>query len=202
MNELDSAIFHAIHNGGLRELRSALAAGANPNVRGLDGERPLTLAARHPRGARLVKVLLEHGARVEFMNAVGQTPLMVAVVARGRETARLLLEAGANVNRINRKRETALTYSVVWRRLKLVDLLLQHGADVELPPPPGWSPLMYAALEGDSRIVALLLKAGANRKRKDRYGRTAHMIAREAHRWTASRLLERPIVSRARVAPG
>lgn len=191
MKKMDHALFHALHDGRLHKIRSALAAGANPNIRGLDGERPLTLVARHARGSQIVKVLLEHGARVEFMNQVGQSPLMVAAAAGRHANARLLLKAGADVNRINRKRETALTYAVVWRRLKLVDLLLQHGADAELPPPPDWSPLMHAAFEGDLRIVAFLLRSGARPNRKDGYGRSARMIAQEGNRRAVIRLLGR-----------
>lgn len=189
MSQMDRVFVDALHEGHLHELRSALAAGADPNARGLDGERPLTLAAFHARGSRLVKVLLEHGARTDLMNDVGHTPLMVAAAAGRQTTARLLLEAGTDVNRVNRKRETALTYAVVWRRLKLVDLLLHHGADVELPRRPNWSPLMYAAFEGDVQIAELLLRCGANRRRTDGYGRSARMIAHEARRRGVMRLL-------------
>jgi uncharacterized protein len=188
----DRRLSRAIENGDLTAVRSALDAGAHPDRRGPNGERPLTAAAGAPRGTHLARAILQRGAQVNLMNAVWQTPLMIAAAQGRLAMARLLLKAGADADRVNRRQESALTYAVVWRRFKLVDILLQHGADVELPPPPGWSPLMYAALEGDSRVAALLLASGANPQRKDGYGRSARTIALERHPGAVIRLLADP----------
>jgi ankyrin repeat protein len=99
----------AIENGDLAGVRSALDAGAHPDFRGPYGERPLTAAVVSPRGTHLVRALLQQGARVELMNAVWQTPLMIAAAQGRLPIARLLLETGANPNRVTcRSRERAM----------------------------------------------------------------------------------------------
>lgn len=177
-----------MREGDLELAQAALAAGAKPNRRGEDGERPLTAAARWAKAAGLVKGLLERGARVDSTNATGHTPLMIAAAAGSARTAGILLEAGAEVDRVNRNQETALTYAVVWRKPKLVELLLAWGADVEQRE-LRWSPLMYAANERDPKSIALLLAFGADPRRTDESGRTAYDIASEPRYGRTSRAL-------------
>jgi ankyrin repeat protein len=175
---VDGHLSSALAEGDLVLAQAAIAAGANPNRRGPDGERPLTAAARWGGAAAVVKSLLARGARVDFMNATSQTPLMIASAAGRLAIARLLLGAGADADRANRNQETALTYAVVWQKPKLIELLLHAGADVEQRS-LSWSPLMHAANAGDPRAVALLLEFGADAGRTDQWGRTAYDIARE-----------------------
>ena len=58
-------------------------------------------------------------------------------------------------------------------------LLLAAGANVDKQNDYGSTPLIYAASNGKIEVVKELLKAGANKKLKDKRGRTAYDYARK-----------------------
>lgn len=72
-----------------------LGRGANPNVKDVQGNAPLHIAARlgFVEGANL---LLGQGAQVNLANNSGETPLIVAVQRRDIPMVRLLLANGAD----------------------------------------------------------------------------------------------------------
>jgi len=72
----DQWLLPALREGDLDLAQAALQTGAKPNLRGPDGERPLTAAARWAKASGLVKGLLERGARVDGTNGTWHTPRM------------------------------------------------------------------------------------------------------------------------------
>lgn len=155
---------------------AALDAGADPNTVDEFGERPLTTLAAQPRAQRLIRYLLECGAKPQLMNRHGQTPLMIAC-ARGLMLNVRTLAPATELDQINRRGETALTYAMVWNRPKVAEYLLREGASANLPPAPRWSPLMHAACHGRQRVSRLLLRYGADPLRVDGFSQTAAQIA-------------------------
>jgi uncharacterized protein len=155
---------------------AALDSGADPNAVDEFGERPLTILAEQPRAQRLIRYLMECGAKPQLTNRYGQTPLMVAC-ARGLMLNVRTLGPATKLDQINRRGETALTYAIVWNRHNVVEYLLKEGASADCPPAPRWSPLMYAAFHGRHRASRLLLRYGANPLRVDGFSQTAAQIA-------------------------
>ncbi len=77
---------------------------------GRSSGRPLTLAAKKYRGAAMVRLLLERGAKVDGTDLLGRTGLMRAAEHGWLETVELLLAHGADPNRATpgSKPQTAL----------------------------------------------------------------------------------------------
>lgn len=94
-NNGESPLVTAIVQGANEDVVAALlAAGADVNEAGGDGDTPLALAVA--RGdAKLVARLLSHGARVEVAGADGMTPLQLARDADDSGIIELLRQAGA-----------------------------------------------------------------------------------------------------------
>ena len=98
---------------------------------------PLTKASRLGKYA-IAEHLLCAGASVEFVNGLGRTPLMEAVLYRNTDICRLLLIHGANVNaRCKGNRYEALHY-VAGRGSSsdVAAFLIKHGAEPYNPTNP------------------------------------------------------------------
>ena len=105
-----SALWNAVRDGKLEEVRRLLADHADPNASDDEGWTPLHIAAQNG-GVDATKLLLEHGANPNSIDHHGNGPLWYA----GNEVARintrtqgsfdvlgLLLRAGADENFKNR----------------------------------------------------------------------------------------------------
>ena len=151
---------------GLDVIRLLLEAGANPNLqlklfppyrnqgndRGLDGmltigTTPLLRAAK-ALDAPAVKLLVEHGARLDLPNNRGITPVMAAAgmgstdadtrgyyttedtPQRSVDTLKILLDAGADVNSRGPRGLTPLHEAARWGWNAAVQYLVDRGADL------------------------------------------------------------------------
>jgi len=77
------------------------------------------------------QLILENGAEdsLEESTAIGDTPLMGAVLNNHLEIAELFLDYGAQINARDNYGHTALMYAAENHRIPLIKLLLEHGAD-------------------------------------------------------------------------
>ena len=78
-----------------------------------------------------IKVLLEHGAKVDKSDVKAQTPLFVATVNQHWECAKILLEAGADPNGDEKNLCTPLAVMAQRGYYDGIKLLCRYGADTE-----------------------------------------------------------------------
>merc|ERR550519_2028593 len=108
-------------------------------------------------------------------NKKGETALQTAVIKGEETTVRRLLEAGACPNTRDNAGWTPLHEAR--GRPELVEMLLEAGA---LPSVPAgddrMTALHEAALAGQVEVVRLLVRHGADRKARDRMGRTPSQL--------------------------
>jgi ankyrin repeat protein len=151
---------------GLDVIRMLLEAGANPNLqlklfppyrnqgndRGLDGmltigSTPLLRAAK-ALDAPAVRLLVDHGAKLDLPNNRGITPIMAAAgmgstdadtrgyytaedtAQRSVDTLKILLDAGADVNSKSPQGLTPLHEAARWGWNAAVQFLVDRGADL------------------------------------------------------------------------
>ena len=146
--------------------------------------------------AEMVKLLLDHDARVNLQDQDGQSALMRAVCNESPNyhlIVSLLLKAGAQVNMQDHRGETALSVAVTKGRVNEVRLLLKHGTDINLQDNTGSTVLMKAVnfydpiwdeksrTAHDERksliLVRTLLENGAKVDIRNGKGRSALMMA-------------------------
>jgi len=91
-----------------------------------------------------VRLLLDHGANIEWQDELGGTPLMQAVnyshgglpIPGHAEVVRLLLARGANVNHARKDGLTALRWARRNENAEIIRILLDAGADPKPPTKP------------------------------------------------------------------
>ena len=174
-----------------------VGAGADVNARSSDMRTALMIAARRPGNSATVKLLLEHGAKVNPNPHPGaeSSPLIEAAGAGDATTVELLLTHGAEVkdsgemaleqalnvrcvrcaDKIAAKGLTKQDYTVALNdTVHLLDaatakMMIERGADVNTVDPMGRTPLMYAAASDllPLDVVKLLVEHGADVNARD-----------------------------------
>ncbi len=140
---------------------AALAAGADPNLRGPDGTTAVMYAA-YNGDAALVAALVEAGADVTLANAFGTSAITEAAITGDAAVLEVLLEAGADANFRNPEGETPLMAVARTGRIEAAELLIGAGADVNaIEDFGGQSALMWAAARGNADMVRYLAANGA-----------------------------------------
>jgi hypothetical protein len=172
-------LFKAIELDRAQMVRSALAAGAEPNVRDERGSVALLIALRDG-SLEAAEVLFTHpGIEVDAANAAGETPLMMAALRGQVVWVQRLLDKGA---RINRAGWTPLHYAASGGEPRAVQLLLERGAAIDALSPNRSTPLMMAAGYGAIDSARLLAAHGADRAARNAAGLSASDFARRAGR--------------------
>ena len=88
-------IYQAYKNPDLAFLEAALEAGADPNTL-VHEESTLLFESMSDEYIEQIRILIAHGADVNFRSKFGYTPLLNAVIGSEHKTALALLDAGAD----------------------------------------------------------------------------------------------------------
>lgn len=171
--------FRALDIDNVDGLRSLLARGFDPNTADERGQRPLYLALRGG-SFRAAELLLEHPqTRIDAVNSVGETALMMAALKGQIDWMQRLLERGA---RPDQEGWTPLHYAATGPEPRAVSVLLDRGVRIDAVSPNGSTALMMAAQYGPEESVALLLQRGADATPRNHRGETAADVARRVGR--------------------
>jgi ankyrin repeat protein len=160
-------LYNAAATGDTTLLGYLLRLGLKVNDTTSFGEVPINGALQF-RSTATLKMLVEHGANVNFQNlyepnfpaAIGFTPLMNAALFNDPESFLFLLDHGADPNKRNKSGVTAL---ILLQQSDTDDpdmtlALIKHGARVDDKEPDGSDALFFAKQKGNTPTVALLQK--------------------------------------------
>ena len=124
-----------------------------------DGWTPLHVAAHYGRES-FVRMLLQHGARIDSLSTKGTSPLQLAIIREKLPCVKLLLDAGSD---IDIQSGFPLRYTILKGNTALARLLLMQGANPNLGrTEDGQTPLHLAAMKDDMECCSLLCTFGAN----------------------------------------
>jgi hypothetical protein len=191
------ALWDAVCEGGIEEVRQLLLAGANVEEEGRDEDwedgvercTPLQIAVNmHEDAVDMVQLLLEHGADVSVSNTDEDTPLHDT---ENEAVALLLLQHRADVSARNDGGWTPLHLAAHRGREEVAKVLLENGADVSAMDNEGRTPLGIATFPARAEVMRVLLEHGADVNGKNEDGWTAlHLAARLGHAEVVGLLLQ------------
>ncbi len=137
-------MFKAVKTNDVRELRTFLEQGMDPDSTNQQGYSVLMEAAREGH-VEVIALLLDRKAKVNQRNAVGETALMLAAFKGNVEAVRLLHGRGAEINSAG---WTALHYAAFQGQTGAAKYLLDNKAQVDARAPNGITPLMAGVRNG------------------------------------------------------
>ncbi len=147
------------------------ASQGNPEL-----ERDLYVAAE--RGEIVtVRKLVADGARINWRDHRGRTPLLAATWRNRVEVARFLIQEGADVNAKDLIQDTPFLVAGAEGRAEILKLALAAGADLKDTNRHGGTALIPAAHRGHVEAVKLLVATKIDKDHVNNYGWTALMEA-------------------------
>ena len=126
---------------------------------------------------RIVKLLLDNGAKINMQDRDGRCALMTASQAGKSEMVKILLEYKADVDMQDDNGWSALMMASQNGHSEIVKILLKNNAQVNMQEKDGRCALMIASRNGHDEIVRILLDYGAHVDLQDEDGSSALMMA-------------------------
>ena len=134
----------------------------------------LALAVKENAGLEKIRLLIKHGADLNYRSFHGYTLLTHAACADRMDALDLLLAAGAPADGESSYKESALSVLSRIGRFGQIAKLLARGAD---PTPLDWTPLLRAVALGSLREMEILLDEGADPEATDFWERSALLLS-------------------------
>lgn len=138
-----------------------IARGLNGNAVDREGMNALYHAVMGRASADLVRSLLAAGAKVDFRDETGNTPLIVGSTDEKFDLVKLLVEHGADIDAQNHEGDTPLTNAAIWGERRTVMYLLAQGANPTLTDGIGCTAAELARQHGYTDIADAIEAAAA-----------------------------------------
>lgn len=116
------------------EIIKLIKQGANLNYESYNGHTPLTYSVKC-KTTKIAKLLLQHGADVNYINKVSGQNVLNHVISRYGNNKKsfisLFIKQGIDLNKTNQLQHSSyLIQSITFGKKEIVGLLLKSGADV------------------------------------------------------------------------
>ncbi|KAH6970681.1 ankyrin repeat-containing domain protein [Ilyonectria sp. MPI-CAGE-AT-0026] len=136
----------------------------------------LCIAAGHGH-VGMVKLLLTHGAGIDFKNKNGEMAIFIAATVGQVKVMQMLIEKGADIESADRSMTTPLMQACYHQHLEAVKILLREGANLEKIDNYGKTAMSIVASSGSETILIALMEAGARIDHGDFLDQTPLLLA-------------------------
>ena len=171
-----SVLTGAIINNDAAAAEKALAGIKNVNIKDLNGDYPLGIAAMYGN-MKILKALVSKGAKIDNPSSNGNTALHLAVSAGMFDAAAYLVEKGADVNARNDEGMSPLYINSSQGETRITQMLLKRGAQVNAVAGDGYAPIHRAAESGNLEVIKVLVQYKADAELASGYQERAIDIA-------------------------
>lgn len=138
------------------------------------------LWSAHKGKADAVETLRNSGANIDVKNALGETPLMMAIEKGHIDVVKMLLQSQVDINAVDQKGQTALMFAVHLGHTEIVKALLEGKANIHIVSSGNVSALALATMSGKTEIHEMLLKVACDQA-TGFHGLSASMESLEVH---------------------
>lgn len=153
--------------------------------------RELLFQAVFSGKANIAEILIKAGTSLDYQDASGNTPLMMAIKMKKWFLAKVLIENKANIDLANKAGWTALMIAAKKGNEQIMQSLIDANADIHGINTDGEAALHIASRYGHLKIIKLLMSNEVQIDKTSSDGLTALMIASEkGHFEVAQFLLE------------
>ena len=158
-----TALWFACIDGQETFVKILLDAGADPNITDNLKDSSLHAAINGCCNIGTVKEIIDHGAHVNAVNNMSETPLLLACSTAQAESVKLLLEAGADPNITTIDEDTSLHSAIAQECTReTLQEIIDHGANVNAVNKTGRTALLLSCCYGQMDSVKVLLQARAD----------------------------------------
>lgn len=188
-SKTSSPLITAAKEGSLESLKGLLKNNIDINQTDAEGNTALMLALANEH-SDLAKLIIESNPNINLKNKDGQSALFIALINELPDLALTLVKKGAGLSSINGDGDSALQVATTANANEVMKLVIKKKSSlVNKLTKNGVSPLMEAARFGSGATISILLNAGADKKVKNKNGKTALDIAIKAQNEEAIQIL-------------
>ena len=184
-NSGQTAMHLAVDLDNITMVQILLAAGANPEVGGQNGQTPLMCA----QSKEVAEVLLAAGCDPNYTDTDGMPCLHYAIKKQVPEVASQLIQAGANVNVVYEDGKTPLFWALICWLSSTVEELISYGAVVTARDHKNRGAIYFAATLPDPFTCQYLITKGADPNVTASDGTTPIYIAVARHNSAVAKVL-------------
>ncbi len=148
-DQLQTLLYKAAVDDDANKVQRLCKAGANPDVRGHNGNTPLQISARLGN-LKALKVMLNNGAKVD-----GEA-MMVAALREQIEAMKLLAKYGGNIGQTDKDGCSTLHYIAQDASLEMVKYLVNKGVSYKTTCRNGETPLKWAKYGKNTKVIKYL----------------------------------------------
>ncbi len=190
-SKTSSPLITAAKEGSLESLKEQLKNNIDIDQTDAEGNTALMLALANEH-SDLAKLILGSNPNINLKNKDGQSALFIALINEQPDLALTLVKKGASLSSINGDGDSALQVATTANANEVMKLVIKKKSSlVNKLTKNGVSPLMEAARFGSMGTISILLNAGADKKTKNKNGKTALDIAIKAQNEEAIELLKK-----------